>query len=69
MQELKQEFDAVLLAFGANISSKMNIPGEELDGVYGGNELLEFKLHPNYEEKKVAVIGGRKCSHGYCKNY
>lgn len=58
LQELKQEFDAVLLAFGANISSKMNIPGEDLKGVYGGNELLEFKYHPDYKEKKVAVIGG-----------
>lgn len=69
LEELKQEFDAVLLAFGANISSKMNIPGENLKGVYGGNELLEFKLHPDYQGKKVAVIGGRKCGYGYSKNH
>lgn len=36
----------------------MGIDGEELNGVYGGNELLEYNLHPNYDGKKVAVIGG-----------
>ena len=55
---LKEQFDSVLLAIGANVSSKMNIPGEDLIGVYGGNELLEFKSHPDYNGKKVAVIGG-----------
>ncbi len=58
LEDLEEKYDAVLLAFGANISSKMNIPGEDLKGVYGGNELLEFNLHPDYKGKKVAVIGG-----------
>ena len=26
-------------------------------GVYGGNELLEYNLHPNYKNKNVAIIG------------
>ena len=58
LDELMAKDDAVYLSFGANVSSKMNIPGEELDGVYGGNELLETGKHPNYEGKSVAVIGG-----------
>ena len=58
IEDLQEEYDAVFLAFGANISRKMNIPGEDLDGVYGGNELLENKNHPDYKNKKVAVIGG-----------
>jgi glutamate synthase (NADPH/NADH) small chain len=58
IEELEKEFDAVFLAFGANISSKMGIAGEELQGVYGGNELLELNSHPNYTGKNVAVIGG-----------
>lgn len=58
LDELKNKYDAILLSFGANISCKMNIEGEELDGVYGGNELLELNLHPDYSGKKVAVIGG-----------
>ena len=28
------------------------------NGVIGGNELLEYNLHPNYDGKTVAVIGG-----------
>ena len=32
--------------------------GENLSGVYGGNELLENGVHPNYRGKKVMVIGG-----------
>lgn len=58
IQELTNKYDAVFLAIGSNISSKMNIEGEELDGVYGANELLENKIFPDFEDKKVAVIGG-----------
>ena len=58
LEELEKNYDAVFLGFGANIPSKMNIEGEELDGVYGGNSLLEHNNHPSYKGKKVAVIGG-----------
>ena len=36
----------------------MGVEGEELKGVYGGNQLLEYKNHPDYTDKKVAIIGG-----------
>ena len=58
LKQLEEQYDAIFLSFGANKSSKMGIPGEELDGVFGGNELLEYKNHPNYQGKTVAVIGG-----------
>lgn len=58
LEELKISYDAILLTFGANISSKMKVEGEELIGVYGGNELLEKENYPNFNGKKVAVIGG-----------
>ena len=58
LQELEKEYDAIFLSFGANVPSKMNIEGEELEGVFGGNSLLESGNHPNYIGKKVAVIGG-----------
>lgn len=58
LEDLEKEYDAIFLGIGANVSKKMNITGENLDGVYGGNELLETKLHPNYCGKIVAVIGG-----------
>lgn len=56
--ELENEYDAIFLGIGANISTKMKIEGEELQGVYGGNELLEKGIHPDYTGKNVAVIGG-----------
>ncbi len=56
--DLEKEFDAVFIAIGANIPWKMEIPGENLCGVYGGNTLLEKNIHPNYNNKKIAVIGG-----------
>lgn len=58
LEQLKQQYDAVFLSFGANISYHMNIPGEEKKGVLGGNELLEIGKHPDYIGKKVAIIGG-----------
>ena len=58
LEELEKEYDAIFLAFGANITTKMGVEGENLQGVYGGNQLLEYQDHPNYTNKKVAIIGG-----------
>ncbi len=58
LEELEKGYDAVFLGIGANVPSKMNIEGEDLTGVYGGNLLLEKNNHPNYEGKTVAIIGG-----------
>lgn len=58
LEELKKNYDAVFLGIGANIPAKMNIPGEELDGVFGGNTLLENGNHPDYTNKIVVVSGG-----------
>ena len=58
LSKLEQQYDAIFLSIGANKSAQMGVKGEKLEGVYGGNELLEYKKHPNYEGKTVAVIGG-----------
>lgn len=58
LEELIQNYDAIFLATGANKSAKMRVEGENLQGVYGGNELLEKDMHPDYNGKTVAVIGG-----------
>lgn len=58
LEELKSKNDAVFVSVGANIPARMNIEGENLEGVYGGNDLLEYNKHPSYIGKKVAVIGG-----------
>ena len=58
LEQLEEKYDAIYLAFGANVTTKMGVKGEELQGVFGGNQLLEKKCHPNYINKKVAIIGG-----------
>lgn len=58
LEELEKEYDAIFISIGANKSAKMGVKGEELKGVYGGNELLEYNMHPDYTDKTVSVIGG-----------
>ena len=58
LEELEKEYDAIFISIGANKSVKMGVKGEELKGVYGGNELLEYNMHPDYANKTVSVIGG-----------
>ena len=49
LKDLEEEYDAIFLSIGANQSAKMGVEGEELEGVIGGNELLEYNLHPEYK--------------------
>ncbi|MDD4802845.1 MAG: NADPH-dependent glutamate synthase, partial [Syntrophomonas sp.] len=70
VDELLQEgFDAVYIGTGAGLPSFMNIPGENLNGVYSANEfltrsnLMKAYKFPEYMTpirlgKRVAVIGG-----------
>ena len=58
IEDMKTEYDAIILAIGSNVSSKMNIPGEDKEIVLGGNELLEYRNMPDFNDKNVVVIGG-----------
>lgn len=58
LEKLEAEYDAIMLAFGANVGKKLGVTGESLEGVYSGNELLEYANHPSYQGKKVFVFGG-----------
>ena len=40
VQELLNEYDAVFIGTGAGLPNWLNIPGENLDGVYSANEFL-----------------------------
>ena len=62
IDELKKEYDAIFLGIGANVSNRLDVPGENLENVYGGNELLEYKIKLNYQNKTVAIIGGGNVS-------
>ncbi len=66
---LNNGYDAVFLGTGAGLPMFMNIPGENLNGVYSANEfltrvnLMKAYKFPEYDTpvrvgKRVAVIGG-----------
>ncbi len=67
--ELREQFDAVFIANGAGLPVFMNVPGENLKGVYSANEYLtRVNLMAAYEfpradtpvllGSRVVVIGG-----------
>lgn len=69
IDELLELHDAVFIGTGAGLPRFMNIPGENLNGVYSANEfltrinLMKAYKFPEYDTpvkigKKVAVIGG-----------
>ncbi|MCI8920536.1 MAG: NADPH-dependent glutamate synthase [Acutalibacter sp.] len=65
---LEQGFEAVFIGSGAGLPRFMNIPGENLKGVYSANEFLTrvnlMKAYktgsgtPIHHARKVAVVGG-----------
>ncbi len=63
LERLVQENDAVFIASGAHASKRIDIPGIDLDGVYGGVEFLRGRALgalPNnlFDGKRVVVTGG-----------
>jgi len=62
-ERLLQEFDAVFLGAGLGRDRTLGIPGEDLDGVWGGTEFIrQLKMSADFTIpeglKKAAVIGG-----------
>ena len=68
-QLLEDGYDAVFIGAGAGLPYFLNIPGENLNGVYSANEfltrvnLMKAYLFPEYNTpirlgRKIAVIGG-----------
>ncbi len=69
IDSLLEEYNAIFVGSGAGLPWFMNIPGENLNGVYSANEyltrlnLMKGFLFPEYHtpvknHKKVAVVGG-----------
>ena len=69
VDELLEENDAVFIAVGAGLPTFLNVPGENLIGIYSANEyltrsnLMKAYLFPEYDTpivrgKNVVVLGG-----------
>ena len=71
IQQLRDEgYKGFYLAIGAQKSAKLNIPGEELEGVFGGVDFLrEVNLGAKPEiGKRCAVIGGGNVAMDVCRS-
>jgi glutamate synthase (NADPH/NADH) small chain len=69
LQDLRERFDAIFVGNGAGLPVFMNVPGENLKGVYSANEYLTRvnlmaayafpdSATPVLRGKKVVVVGG-----------
>lgn len=69
VDSLKEQYDAVIIAAGAWLSSKMRISGEDLDGVVGGIDFLREVTLGNKIEigNKVAIVGGGNTAMDACR--
>ena len=70
IQQLREEgYKGFYVAIGAQKSSKLRIPGEELTGVYGGVDFLREVNLGNKPEigAKCAVIGGGNVAMDVCR--
>ena len=61
LEELQKNYDAVYLAIGVGLANKLNIPGEDLEGVEDAIEFIYHLRDKGYSSinigDKVAVIG------------
>ena len=61
IQELRKEYDAVLITIGASTDKKLGIEGESAEGVISAVRFLRDvgkNLNPDLSGQEVAVIGG-----------
>jgi adrenodoxin-NADP+ reductase len=68
IKELQEQYSAILFAYGAEGNRNLNIPGENLDGVYSAREFVNwYNGHPEYSSlgnkidfqriRNVVIIG------------
>ena len=74
LEQLRKDFDSVLVAVGAWGSTAMRCKGEDLEGVYGGIDFLaDVAKNGNIFEKQafkgksVAVVGGGNVAMDCCR--
>jgi glutamate synthase (NADPH/NADH) small chain len=67
IQELKEQYDAIFISIGANVSCTKPVDGKDLPHVLGAYELLETNSHPDYTNKKVVILGGGNVAMDSCR--
>jgi formate dehydrogenase major subunit len=69
LETLRKTYDVVYLSIGAWESTRMNCPGEDLEGVMGGIHFLRGAVEnqPMKIGNKVAVVGGGNTAMDSCR--
>jgi len=67
LDALRGEYDAVVVAVGAWISTGLRCPGEDLDGVIGGIDFLRDIAQYDFTGKSVAIVGGGNTAMDACR--
>ena len=69
LEALRAQFDVLVVATGAWVSSKMRVAGEDLAGVFGGIDFLRETALGNAPDigKTVAVCGGGNTAMDACR--
>ena len=68
LEQLRRDYDAVILAVGAWRSTGLRCPGEELEGVVGGIAfLLDVAVGNPFHGKRIAVVGGGNTAMDACR--
>lgn len=70
LEELKAQYDAVVIACGAWADMPLRCPGTDLEGVYGGTAFLAANASGNAPEigKNVAIVGGGNTAMDCCRS-
>lgn len=69
-EQIRKDYDAVILGIGAWVSTGTGCPGEDAKGVEGGIDFLRQVIKgeaPDLTGKKVAVVGGGNTAMDACR--
>lgn len=69
LEDLRRDYDAVMVCTGAWVSSSMRLEGEDLEGIFGGIDFLrDVALHNEVNiGEKVAIVGGGNTAMDACR--
>jgi len=67
LDELRNDYDAVVVAVGAWTSTGLRCPGEDLDGVIGGIDFLRDITPYDFTGKNIAIVGGGNTAMDACR--